>query len=261
VSFEFFTENEPHLNLPAVKIDSSEIYFHGIPKHNELESFVQALKLVAEGARGGNKLSIITFVSPLCPNCRATVDAINSLLSKYPLRHHIVDATMFPEFAEEFEVMSVPTTIMGKMRFVGALSVKEAELWVENALSGDYKNYIAKKLMNGEIEVVKALVSEEELGEVLGELMAHREFMVRLGAMAAAEALKDDKEVVEGVKRAIRKLLKHEDARIREDVAMVLGLIGGEEDIEDLERLASEGGRVGESAIEAVDEIRRRKNG
>ncbi len=261
VKVVFSEKNEPFLNLPAVKIDNSEIYFHAIPKHNELQSFIHALKVVGEGAVGGDELSVITFVSPICPNCRTTVDAINTLAAKYPIRHHIVDATLFPKYAEKFDVMSVPTTIIGKMKFVGALNQREAEKFIKYAMCRDYRDYIAKKLMNGEIEEVKTLVSEEGLGEVLGELMGHREFMVRLGAMAAAEALKDNEIVVKGVKKAIRRLLNHEDARIREDVAMVLGLIGGEEDVKDLEKLASEGGRVGESAMEAVDEIRRRKNG
>ncbi|MBO8178899.1 MAG: thioredoxin family protein [Archaeoglobus sp.] len=261
ISLEFNPTPEPSLSLPGVKIDYSEIYFHAVPKQNELQSFIHAIKIVADGIKNGAEIRIITFVAPVCPNCRATVDSINTLAQKFAIEHHIVDATMFPDFAEKYGVMSVPTTLMGKMRFVGAISLAKAEKYIRDAINGDYRDYLAEKLMSGEIEDAKALVVEEGLGELLGELMGHEEFMVRLGAMATAEALKDEKEVVEGVKKALRRLLKHEDARIREDAAMMLGMLGDEKDVKELENLISEGGRVADSAREAVEEIRRRDNG
>jgi len=42
---------------------------------------------------------------------------------------------------------------------------------------------------------------------------------------------------------------------------MMLGMLGGEEDLEVLENLISEGGRVADSAREAVEEIRGKNNG
>jgi len=259
ITLEF--EPETRFFLPGVKIDSSEIYFHAVPEQNELQSFVNAIKIVAGGVKEGSEIRIITFVTPMCPKCRVTVDAINSLAKKFAIEHHIVDATMFPDFAERYNVMSVPTTFIGRMKFVGAVDLSKAEKYIRDALNGDYRDYLAEKLRGGEMEDVKALVVEERLGELLGELMGHEEFMVRLGAMAAAEALMGEKEVVEGVRNALRKLLKHEDIRIREDAAMMLGILGGEEDLEELKDLIREGGRVADSAREAVEEIMRRENG
>lgn len=261
IVLEFDPNPEPSLSLPGIKIDNSQIYFHAIPKQNELESFINAIKIVAEGVKEGSEIRIITFVAPVCPNCKATVDSINTLARKYAIEHHVVDATMFHDFAEKHGVMSVPTAFIGKMRFVGALTLSKAEKWIRDAINGDYRDYLVEKLMKGEIEDVKAIVVEEKLGELLGELMGHEEFMVRLGAMATAEALEGEEEVVEGVKKAVRKLLTHEDARIREDAAMMLGMLGSEEDVRELENLISEGGRVADSAREAVEEIRRRHNG
>ncbi len=261
ITLEFNPTPEPNLSLPGVKIDNSEIYFHAVPKQNELQSFIHAIKIVAEGVKEGSEIRIITFVTPICPNCRATVDSINTLAQKFAIEHHIVDATLFPDFAEKYGVMSTPTTFIGKMKFVGAISLGKAERYIRDAINGDYRDYLAEKLMSGEMEDVKTLVVEEGLGELLGELMGHEEFMVRLGAMATAEALKGERKVVEGVKKAVRKLLKHEDVRIREDAAMMLGMLGNEEDLEELENLISEGGRVADSAREAVEEIRGKNNG
>ncbi len=215
IVLEFDPNPEPSLSLPGIKIDNSQIYFHAIPKQNELESFINAIKIVAEGVKEGSEIRIITFVAPICPNCKATVDSINTLARKYAIEHHVVDATMFHDFAEKHGVMSVPTAFIGKMRFVGALTLSKAEKLIRDAINGDYRDYLVEKLMKGEIEDVKAIVVEEKLGELLGELMGHEEFMVRLGAMATAEALEGEEEVVEGVKKAVRKLLTHEDARIR----------------------------------------------
>lgn len=261
IILEFDSSPDPGLSLPGVKIDDSEIYFHAVPKQNELQSFIHAIKIVAEGVKEGSEVRIITFVTPTCPNCRATVDSINTLAQKFAIEHHTVDATMFPDFAEKYGVMSAPTTFIGKMKVVGAISLSKAEKYIRDAINGDYRDYLAEKLASGEMGDVKTLVVGEGLGELLGELMGHEEFMVRLGAMATAEALKGEGGVVEGVKKAVRKLLKHEDARIREDAAMMLGMLGGEEDLEVLENLISEGGRVADSAREAVEEIRGKNNG
>ena len=76
--------------------------------------------------------------------------------------------------------------------------------------------------------------------------------------VAMEELAKENPEIVKKVKDKIRELLKHEDERIRQDVAMLLGDIGDESDREFLEELLKEGGYVEESAREAIDGIERR---
>ncbi|WP_456467625.1 thioredoxin family protein [Archaeoglobus sp.] len=263
VKCEFLDYPEPKLKLSAIKLDKSKIFFHAIPQHSELQSFLFALKFVSEKeVRESAEINIITFISQFCPNCRATVDAINRLTAKYSIEHHIVDTGLFPDFTEKYEVMSVPTTILSDMRFTGAMNEQEIEKWIKAAINGDYYEYLAEKLMNGEIDQVKRLAEKRNIGRELGRLMSHREFMVRLGAMAALEALHEEKPEITGEAREIIiELLNHEDERIREDAAMMLGIIGSEEDIKNLKELIREGGRIGDSAEEAIENIRRRENG
>lgn len=252
---------EDRLKLPAIKLDKSLIFFHGLPQHSELQSFLFALKLIAEDVKvcSDADLVVITFTSPFCPNCQATVDAINRLSQKYCLEHHIVDVNMFPEFASSFEITSVPTVILDEMVFKGAMKEDELEKWIKLAINKDYYEYLADKLVNGEIEEVIKFADKENIGKELGKLMAHREFMVRLGAMAALEALQEKTEIVEEARKEIIELLQHEDERIREDAAMMLGIIGKEKDIKNLNELIEEGGRVGDSAKEAIRDIRKRR--
>jgi HEAT repeat protein len=174
----------------------------------------------------------------------------------------VVDAELFSEIAEKFGIVSVPTAIIDGMKFTGAMSVQEVEKWIKAAINEDYYEYLAEKLMNGEIEEVKRVAEDRNIGEELGKLMAHREFMVRLGAMAALEALHEMKpEIAEEARKVITELLNHDDERIREDAAMMLGIIGSEKDIKNLKELIEEGGRIGDSAEEAIKNIRRKKNG
>ncbi len=266
IVYRFVDEPEPTLKLPAIGFQSVRIFFHTVPDRLELESFLAAVKAVSR--LGSNRtdaadLLAITFVSKYCPNCRATVDALNNLAIKRGIEHHVVDVGMFPEIAEKFKVTSLPTAFIGDLRFVGAMSEDEAEMWVEAALKGDYYEYFASRLMRGDIETVKEIAAKKKMGRVLAELMAHREFMVRLGAMAAIEALaSENKEIADQAKEVVIELLDHEDERIREDAAMMLGIIGGRDDVEVLSKLAKKGGRVGDSAEEAIENIRgREENG
>ncbi len=264
IKCELLDYPEPKLKLPAIKLDRSKIFFHAVPQHAELYSFLFALKLVAEKSLKCEKseVTIVTFVSQFCPNCRATVDAVNKMAQSYCIEHHVVDTELFPEMAKKFEIVSVPTAIIDGMRFTGAMSVQEVEKWIKAALNKDYYEYLAEKLMNGEIEEVKRVAESRNIGKELGKLMAHEEFMVRLGAMATLEAIHEKRpEIVEEVRKVIIELLNHDDERIREDAAMMLGIIGNERDIKNLKKLIEEGGRIGDSAEEAIENIRRRENG
>ncbi len=259
VEYRFVDGNEPTLHMPAIEIEPG-IFFHFLPKHSELEAFLAALKARCSVKRSDNvDCLVITFVSEFCPNCRAAVDAFCKACMRLGAEYHIVDVNS--DLAARYSITSVPTTFVCDFKFVGAMSDVEAEKWILDASRGEYSDYLAEKLRNGELEIVKELVREKKLGGVLAELMAHREFVVRLGAMAALEALAEDEEIVCEARSVISSLLKHEDERIREDAAMMLGLLGSDEDIVALAEAAKSGGRVGDSAEEAIKKIRRREGG
>ncbi len=261
VDAKFIESSEPALKLPAIRVGDSKIFFHAIPQYSELESFLYAMKLVAKGCHGETDFRIITLVSKICPNCRKTVDSINTVAVRDGLEHHVVEVSTFPELAERYAVCSVPTTIIGEFRLTGAMDESEIKKWIEAANKGESYAYLLEKLTNGEIEEVIRFGMARNIGKELAMLMAHPEFMVRLGAMAAIESLNERKpETLAGAKDIIRDLLTHEDERIREDAAMMLGMIGSEEDAKYLETLRMDG-RVGESIREAIDTIRGKKCG
>ncbi len=263
IEYEYVNEPEKSLKIPAIGFKGYRIYFHGIPKHTELESFLATIKAVAELEKEKDlDCFVLTFVSQFCPNCRASVENLNRLAVKLGFEHHIVDVTAFPDLAKKYGIEGVPTTYICDMVFVGALSEKDARKWVESGSKGDYYDYLAEKLRNGEIEVVKELAIKRKLGSTLARLMAHREFMVRLGAMAVLEEIcEENEELAKQAREVIVTLLEHPDERIREDAAMMLGMIGKSEDIEHLKKLLNEGGGIKDSAEEAIESIRGRENG
>lgn len=259
IEYEFVEERENTMNLPGIEIVGTEIFFHMIPQHSELESFLLAIKLASD-ARGSvdvmKPLKAITFVSSFCPNCRSAVDVVNRVAIKFGLTHHVIGVSHFPELAEKSGVYGVPTVVfVGKIVVRGAFTEHEFEKWIMGEIEGDYYEFIAYKLERGEIEDLKDLVDKTE---TLAELMAHENFFVRLGAMAMLEKLaKGGTKISREAKEEIKRLLKHEDSRIREDAIMMLGILGDKEDLRILESLAGDES-LGDSAREAIEMIRER---
>jgi len=235
--------------------NNCEIVYHAIPAGNELEPFLKTLEILSESKCEGINGEIMVFITPTCPVCANVVEIVNRVAISKGLRSIIVDATMFPDLAQKFEITAVPTVIIdGKMKLVGYISEED----LINVISKSYKDYIIKLLKERRIEDVKDLAKSIEVAKILAELLAFPDFMVRLGAMIILEQL--DPNLIKYVKEDIRKLLKHKDDRIREDVAMLLGDIGDEEDISYLEELMNndENRNVVEAAMEAVEKIKMR---
>jgi len=244
--------------LTVIKINGVEVIrYLGEPK---LDSFLKTVKMLRETKQNGNlSAEIKVFVSPFCPHCAKVIENVNSLAVENPnVKVEIVDVSVYPELAEKYGITSAPTTIINdSVRLIGYISKEEVVKWIEKA--EDKKEYFVKLIRDGRLdEIVDLIRNENDLGIVV-DLLAYNDFMVRLGAMVVLEEVfKSNPSIVKAVKDKIRKLLKHDDKRIVQDVAMLLGEIGDEEDIEFLKDLVEVGGEVKLSAEEAMEEIAKR---
>jgi thiol-disulfide isomerase/thioredoxin len=244
--------------LTVIKIDGVEmIRYLGEPK---LDSFLKTVKMLREAKQNGNlSAEIKVFVSPFCPHCAKVIENVNSLAVENPnVKVEIIDVSAYPELAEKYGITSAPTTIINdSVRLIGYISKEEVVKWIEKA--EDKKEYFVKLIKDGRLdELLDSIKDEKDLGIVV-DLLAYNDFMVRLGAMVVLEEVfKIIPSIVKAVKDKIRKLLKHDDKRIVQDVAMLLGEIGDEEDIEFLKDLVKAGGEVKLSAEEAMEEIAKR---
>jgi thiol-disulfide isomerase/thioredoxin len=244
--------------LTVIKIDGVEVirYLGDV----KLDSFLKTLKILREAKQNGNlSAEIKVFVSPFCPHCAKVIENVNSLAVENPnVKVEIIDVSVYPELAEKYGITSAPTTIINdSVRLIGYISKEEVVKWIEKA--EDKKEYFVKLIKDGRLdELLDSIKDENNLGVVV-DLLAYNDFMVRLGAMVVLEEVfKSNPSIVKAVKDKIRKLLKHDDKRIVQDVAMLLGVIGDEEDIEFLKDLVKAGGEVKLSAEEAIEEIAKR---
>jgi predicted nucleotidyltransferase len=212
------------------------------------------LKIVSMDVKGEVDAEVKVFIAPLCPVCPYVVEEICSLPIK---KVEIIDVADYPEIAKEYDIMATPTVVIGRIKLVGRVKGDEVLEWIRRGF--DKKEYFAKLLREGSAEDVVREVKKDGDVDILVDLLTYRDFMVRLGAMVALEEIaRENVDLIRNVKNRIRRLLRHEDKRIRQDVAMLLGSIGDEEDKEFLEELLKEEGEIRESAIEAIKEIDKR---
>ncbi len=264
-------EDREGLFKPAMilkKRDRENIIYNAIPLREELEPFLRTILMLSNGVEMKEvkdlEAEIMVFVTPVCPHCAKVVETVNGFAVANPkIKSIIIDASRFVDLMQKFEITSAPTTIInGEIKLTGYISREELLEWLKRS-SGDYKReYFVTLLNERRLEEIKDIVARNpEDIRILAELLAHEEFLVRFGAMVVMEQIaKENPETVKLAKDVIRKLLKHEDFRIREDVAMLLGSIGDESDIEFLEELAKdESEEVKDSALEAIEEIRKKR--
>ncbi len=247
------------------KDDQENIIYNAIPLREELEPFLKTIVMLSNGIQmnevEGLEAEIMVFVMPICPHCAKVVETVNSFAVANPkIKSIIIDASRFIDLMQKFDITSAPTTIInGEIKLTGYISKDELIEWLKRS-SGDYKrDYLVTLLNERRLDDIKSIVAKNpEDIRILAELLAHEEFLVRFGAMVVIEQIaKENPEVIKLAKDVIRNLLKHDDFRIREDVAMLLGSIGDESDVKFLEELLNEEKEeVKDSAMEAIEEIR-----
>ncbi len=241
------------------------IIYHAIPLREELEPFLKTLIMLSKGFELEEvrdlSAEIMVFVMPICPHCAKVVETVNSFAVANPkIKSIVIDASRFSDLMQKFDITSAPTTIInGEIKLTGYISKDELIEWLKRA-SGDYKrDYLVTLLNERRLDEIKEMIEKNpEDIRILAELLGHEEFLVRFGAMVVIEQIaKERPDVIKLAKDVIRNLLKHEDFRIREDVAMLLGSIGDESDVKFLEELLEEEKKeVKDSAMEAIEEIR-----
>ncbi|MCS7122199.1 MAG: HEAT repeat domain-containing protein [Archaeoglobaceae archaeon] len=242
IEYEFVGENDK-----AIEIDDFKIFFHFQPRGLEFQVFLSVLKICCIFKKLESRECKVFLYINECPACAVVVESVAKACIKSGSELHI-----FRDFG------TVPRTIFCDLEILGILSEREAEKWIFVASEEIYEEYIIEKLREGDLDEVLDFVKKKKLGRVLANLTSHKEFFVRLGAMAALEALSNDEEVVRDAKDVLLELLKCSDEKVKEDLVMMLGIIGDKEDICYLREIAKVGGSVGEAAEEALEKIMRK---
>jgi len=129
--------------IPAIAVTGEKDYgirFYGIPSGYEFASLVEAIRLVAsaevklapetraflDGLSSDVHLQV--FVTPTCPYCPPAVILAQQMAFYSPrVRADMIEATEFPQLAQQYNVYGVPRTVINEKEFIEG-SVPERQL-------------------------------------------------------------------------------------------------------------------------------------
>ena len=262
--------------LPALTLSSdkrSNIHYLAIPEGYELQSFIQAIRFVAQGNApipGRTKklldkvsvpAKIMVFVSPSCTNCPRVVETVVSIASSNSLvSSYIIDVHYFKDLADGYRIKSVPATVIDQdLVLIGQITPEKlAEVITQRGSVHYDRERIRSLIERGLILETADLICKGEGREAILSLFEEGDLSMRMGVLVVfEEALEKDAGSIRGMVPQLIELLSREDARIRGDIADLLGKMGDPRAIPYLERLAADSDSdVVDAAAEALEVLR-----
>lgn len=262
--------------FPALTLSSNNrqnIHYLVLPEAHELPPFIQSLKLFTRGeallstqARNllnkvSNPAEIWVFVSPSCSNCPRMVKAVVALAMANPLLSaFIIDVQHFNKLAEEYDLKSVPATIIDrKLVLLGEVSEEKlAELIAQRGTLSYEREMLRTLIERSRTKEAAEILSQGKGGEAILSLFQEGDLSMRIGVLVVFEEILEKypgalKEMVP----SLIELLAHKDSRIRGDIADLLGKIGDPRAIPYLEQLTADPDPdVADAACEALEMIK-----
>jgi hypothetical protein len=248
----------------------ANIVYAALPTGHQFPPFLKILKRIGCGdyripedgsVSNPYPAELIILISDSCPRCPLVVEAAGlSACADPSIEAFFVDVMQFQDFVKQYRIMSVPATILDKqIILIGALSAERITELVQSRGTPKF-----------EMEAVRSLIERQNIKEAAGyldheagrtvvlDLLQDTEFSKRLSALVVLErALEDSPEVVRVLVPSLIPMLSHSDARIRGDVADLLGKIGDPEAILHLQPLTSDPDPdVAEAAADAIEELK-----
>jgi len=263
--------------LPALTLSNDNrrnIHYLVVPEGHELGPFSRALTFLAQGGYAPlsdktkrvlhkviKPVEVMVLVSPYCTNCPHIVEAVINLASANPLiSAFIADIQYFKELAEKHKIQSVPATIIDQhLVLLGQITQEKlAELLVQRGGLAYDRERIRSLIERGLIAEAADLICKGQGGEAALSLFEQGDLSMRMGVLVVfEEALENDALSVRGLVPQLIALLSHEDARIRGDIADLLGKIGDPRAIPQMERLTTDPDPdVADAATEALELLR-----
>ena len=258
---------------PCFSIENSwgaKIIYAALPKGHQHAPFVKALEWIAGDAPAAgpepsqtlSPVELQVLISDQCPHCPKVVEAVIGLAGRYPsISPSIIDVGQYPDFSEKYGIKAVPATIVDqRLVLVGNVSTDRLAELVESRGTSKFEMEVVLSLIEAKkiAEAAECLVHEAGR-EVILALVQEPEFSKRLSALVVLEkALDDNPETIRAMADSFAAILSNPDARIRGDVADLLGKIGDPQVIEKLEPLTADPDPdVAEIAAEAIEELRK----
>lgn len=250
----------------------ANVIYAALPIGHEFAPFIRALERIACSRTPASvdeswgicpKAEIQVFISEHCPRCPAVVETVLPLAIRHSwITCCVVNAEQFPEAAGQYGIRSVPAAVLDrKIVLVADISAERLMNLVKIRGTSEFEIEVVRSLVErGKIaEAADALASEAGRDLILNFLQ-HSDFSKRLSALAVCEkALDQNPDCVRAMTPSLLALLVHPDARIRGDVADLLGKTGDTRALAGLDPLAADPDPdVAEAAAEAIANLRKR---
>ena len=206
---------------------------------------------------------ILLFISSGCPSCPHQIKSVATLtLASERIAVEVVDVGVEPEFAMQYGVRSVPTTVVDdELILVGVMHPSELALRIlaQQGPDGD-KVIFASLVESGRFTDAAAHIWDGSAIGTFGELWSESTLEKRMNLfLVAEEALKVDPECMDALVPDLIAGLKGEgplaqDDTRRGDTADLLGQIGHPDALPVVQSLAQDpNSEVAEAAQEALE--------
>jgi alkyl hydroperoxide reductase subunit AhpF len=191
-------------SLPAILV-GPRLSFCGIPSHNEMAPFIEALVFLNTGKTDLPEsiigrlqhvrppASVSVYVAPFCKFCPEVVRRLLPLpFAVDGLRMRIIDGVLFKDVAGEDRVRSVPTVILdNQYRWTGGVTLPQLCEAVESRDPTKLEKAALQRLVTegGAYDLARMMLSSGRIFEAFLELLIEENFTVRLAAMVTMEEL------------------------------------------------------------------------
>lgn len=191
-------------SLPAILV-GPRLSFCGIPSHNELAPFIEALAFLNTGKTDLPEsivgrlrhvrppATVSVYVAPFCKFCPDVVRRLLPLpFAVAGLRMRIIDGVLFKDAAEEERVRSVPTVILdNQYRWTGGVTLPQLCEAVESRDPTKLDKAALQRLVTegGADDLARMMLSSGRIFEAFIDLLTEENFTIRLAAMVTMEEL------------------------------------------------------------------------
>lgn len=269
-------EGEPN-EAPAIQAGHA-LRYHAIPLGTELGPFLEALSVSDEKASSisvsiRNHLEKIKlpavlrlYVSQQCPFCPVAVRHVTPLLAINEfIQLTIIDCTLFPEMARSNQIQSLPTLLLDEQfRWTGSFRLEEVvEIMTNRDPAKLGSSSLERMLKEGNAaQLAEMMLDKEEMFPAFLDLLIHKKWPVRLGAMVAMEEITDrNPELAAQVIDPLWERFHQVEDPVKGDIIYILGESGDYKIAPRMEMILSGEyhAEVKEAAGEALEKIEARR--
>lgn len=260
--------------IPTIKIHTG-LRYQAVPAGTEVAPFIEALKMLDPSITQTNEAlddrlarvdlptSLIIYVQPQCKFCPEAVRQLLPLPSlNSNIRLTVIDAMHFPDLAQIENIQSVPTLILeDRFRWTGSIQINEIiDVIVSRDASMLGPVSLEMMLTQGKAgELAGMMLEKEQIFPAFYEVLTHRKWPVRLGAMVVMEELlQNNLPLADRMLKPLWDRFNKVDDRVKGDLLYIFGQMRRIDLAPRLQAILNGdyAPEVQEAAQEALDKIR-----